>query len=112
MTRVKSPSARRHRKVLKAAKGFKNARSRRYKTAKEAVMHAGQYAYVGRKLRKRDLRRLWTKRINAAAREEGLSYSRFISMLKKANIEIDRKMLAEIATSDPASFKEIVNQAK
>lgn len=112
MTRVKSIAARRHRKILKQAKGFTQARRRRIRAAKEAVMHAGQYAYVGRKLRKRDLRSLWTMRINAAVRPEGYSYSRFISMLKKANIALDRKILADIAVSDPASFKEIVNQAK
>jgi large subunit ribosomal protein L20 len=112
MARVKSIAARRHRKILKQAKGFTQARRRRIRAAKEAVMHAGQYAYVGRKLRKRDLRSLWTMRINAAVREEGISYSRFISMLKKANVEIDRKMLAEIAATDPTSFKAIINQVK
>ena len=112
MARVKSIASRKHRKILKAARGFTQARRRRVKTAKEALMHAGQYAYVGRKLRKRDLRSLWTMRINAAVREEGMSYSRFISALKKKDIQIDRKMLAEIAATDPASFKEIINQVK
>lgn len=111
MARVKSVAARRHRKVKKAARGFKQARRARVKTAKEALMHAGQYAYAGRKLRKRDLRSLWIVRLNAAVREEGLSYSKFVSGLKKAKIEIDRKILADIAVRDPEAFKEIVRAA-
>ncbi len=110
--RVKSISARRHRKVLKAAKGFKQARRTRIQTAKEAVVHAGAYAYVGRKLRKRDLRALWITRVNAAVRAEGMSYSRFIDGLKKSKIEIDRKILADIAVSDPETFKKIVAEIK
>jgi large subunit ribosomal protein L20 len=108
MTRVKSISARRHRKVRDAAKGFKQARSRRYGAAKEAVLHAGQYAYHGRKLRKRNIRSLWIKRLNAAVRENGMSYSKFIAGLKKAKIELDRKILADIAVNDPETFKKIV----
>lgn len=110
--RVKSIAARKHRKVKKLAKGFKQARRRRVKVAKEALAHAGAYAYHGRKLRKRDLRGLWIIRINAALRAEGLTYSKFMAGLKKANIQIDRKMLADIATNDPATFKEILSQVK
>lgn len=108
MTRVKSVSARRHRKVRDSAKGFKQARSRRYGAAKEAVLHAGQYAYHGRKLRKRNIRSLWIKRLNAAVRENGMSYSKFIAGLKKAKIELDRKILADIAVNDPETFKKII----
>ena len=110
--RVKSISARRHRKILKAARGFKQARRKRIQTAKEAVVHAGAYAYHGRKLRKRDLRSLWITRVNAAVREEGLSYSKFIAGLKKSKIEIDRKILADIAVSDPDTFKKVVAETK
>ncbi|MEK7550487.1 MAG: 50S ribosomal protein L20 [Patescibacteria group bacterium] len=110
--RVKSISAIRHRKILKAAKGFKQARRTRIQTAKEAVLHAGAYAYSGRKLRKRDLRSLWIVRVNAAVRSQGLSYSKFIDGLKKSKIEIDRKILADIAFSDPASFKQIVSEVQ
>jgi len=109
--RVKSVSAIRHRKVLKRAKGFRQARSGRIQTAKEAVLHAGAYAYHGRKLKKRDLRKLWIVRINAAVREYGISYSKFTNALKKEKIEMDRKMLSEIASSDPVAFKEIVKSA-
>jgi large subunit ribosomal protein L20 len=112
MTRVKSTSARRHRKVRKAAKGFKHARSRRYGAGKEAVLHAGQYAYIGRKLRKRDMRRLWIKRLNAAAKENGMNYSEFIAKLKSAKVEIDRKILADIAVNDPETFEKIISEIK
>ena len=112
MTRVKSIAAKRHRKVKKAAKGFKQARRTRVKTAKEALLHAGQYAYIGRKLRKRDLRRLWITRINAASREHGLSYNTLIPGLKKAKIELNRKILAEIAVNDPDTFKKIIDEVK
>ncbi len=112
MTRVKSVAARRHRKVKKAAKGFKHARSRRVKAAKEALLHAEQYAYIGRKLRRRDLRSLWIKRLNAAAREHGLIYSQLIAGLKKAKIELDRKILADIVVNDPDTFKSIVDEIK
>lgn len=115
MPRVKTGITRRkrHKKVLSSNKGFRGANSRLYKRAKEALLHAGQYAYIGRKLRKRDMRRLWIIRINAALTEigENLKYSRFINALKKANIQIDRKMLAEIAVSDFKTFKEIVKTA-
>jgi len=110
--RVKSISARRHRKVLKAARGFKQARRRRIQTAKEAVVHAGAYAYHGRKLRKRDLRSLWITRISAASKTKGLSYSKFIALLKKSKIEIDRKILADLAVSDPDTFTKIISEVK
>jgi large subunit ribosomal protein L20 len=110
--RVKSIAARKHRKVKKLAKGFKQARRRRVKAAKEALAHAGAYAYHGRKLRKRDMRALWITRINAALRAEGLTYSKFMAGLKKAKIGLDRKILADIAVSDPATFKEILSQVK
>lgn len=112
MTRVKSIAARKHREIKLKARGFKNARSRRVKTAKEALLHAGQYAYAGRKLRKRDLRRLWIIRLNAAVREEGLSYSAFISLLKKKNIELDRKILAELAVEKPEILSKIIAEVK
>jgi large subunit ribosomal protein L20 len=112
MTRVKSQSAKRHRKIRKATKGYKHARSRRYGAGKEAALHAGQYAYHGRKLRKRNLRSLWIKRLNAAVRENEMSYSQFIAGLKRANIELDRKILSDIAVSDPETFKEILNEIK
>lgn len=110
MTRIKSLASRRHRKILKQAKGFKHSRHSRIRVAKEAILHAGQYAYIGRKLRKRDLRSLWIVRLNAAAREHGVSYSRLISGLKGKKIEIDRKILADIAVNHPDTFKEIVSE--
>ena len=112
MARVKSIAARRHRKIKKAAKGFKQARRTRIRVAKEALLHAGQYAYIGRKLRKRDLRRLWIIRLNAAAREHSLTYNKLISGLKKAKIELDRKILAEIAVKDPDTFEKIISVVK
>lgn len=112
MARVKSPSIRSHRKVMEAAKGFKQARRRRIHSAIEAVLHAGQYAYHGRKLKKRDLRSLWITRLNAALKEHGLSYSRFVDALKKSKIELDRKILSDIAVNDPDSFKEIIAKLK
>jgi large subunit ribosomal protein L20 len=112
MPRVKSIAQRRHRKIREATKGFRNARRRRVKSGKEALMHAGQYAYEGRKNRKRVLRALWIIRLNAAVREHELSYSKFIAALKKANIEIDRKILSDIAINDPQGFAEIVNKIK
>jgi len=109
MTRVKSKAAIRHRKVKAEAKGFKHARRKRVKNAKETLLHAGQYAYIGRKLRKRDLRSLWIIRLNAAARQQGLSYNKLINGLKKANIELDRKILADIVVRDPETFSKIVD---
>ena len=112
MARSKSVASRRHRKLKKQAKGYKHSARKRVKTAKEAVLHAGQYAYIGRKLRKRDVRRLWITRLNAAARENELSYSKFISKLKTNNVELDRKILADIAVNDPKTFKAIVDSLK
>jgi len=102
----------RHKKVLKQAKGYYGARSRVYRVAKQAVIKAGQYAYRDRKQRKRQFRALWIMRINAAVREHDLSYSRFMNGLKKANIEIDRKVLADLAVNEKASFASLVEQAK
>ena len=112
MPRTKSIAARRHRKIKKAARGFKQARHVRVKTAKEALLHAGQYAYIGRKLRKRDLRSLWIMRLNAAVRKHGMKYSEFIKKLKDNKIELDRKILADIAVSDPDTFAKIVDSIK
>lgn len=109
--RVKSVSARRHRKMLDRAKGYRQARSRRIQTAKEAILHAGAYAYHGRKLKKRNLRTLWISRINASVKGLNVSYSKFIAGLKKEKIEIDRKILADIAAKDPETFKKIVKEA-
>ena len=110
--RVKSSRRPRHKKLLKAAKGFKQSRSKRYKVAKEAVLHAGQYAYAGRRLKKRDLRALWITRLNAAVREHDMSYSKFEAALKASNVEINRKLLADIAVNDPNAFSEIVSTVK
>ncbi len=112
MARTKSLSARVHRKELKRARGFKNARSSRVKAAKEALLHQGQYAYIGRKLRRRDLRSLWIMRLNAAARENGMKYSQLINKLKENKIELDRKILSDIAINDPEAFKSIVSELK
>ncbi len=101
-----------HKKVLKSAKGYYGARSRVYRVAKQAVIKAGQYAYRDRKQKKRTFRALWIMRINAAARECGLSYSRFIAGLKRAQIELDRKVLADIAVRDKAGFAALAAQAK
>ncbi len=102
----------RHNKILKQAKGYYGARSRGYRVAKQAVIKAGQYAYRDRRQRKRQFRQLWIVRINAQARECGLSYSRFINGLKKASIEVDRKMLADLAVFDKVAFAAIAEQAK
>ena len=114
MSRVKRGvvANRRHKKVLKKAKGYYGARSRIYRVATQAVTKAGQYAYRDRKQRKRQFRALWIARINAAARECGITYSRFINGLKKGAIEIDRKVLADIAVHDKAAFAAIAEQAK
>ena len=102
----------RHKKVLKAAKGYYGARSRVYRVAFQAVIKAGQYAYRDRRQRKRQFRQLWIARINAAARQNGLSYSKFINGLKKASVEIDRKILADIAVFDKVAFAALVEKAK
>lgn len=112
--RVKTGTSRKraHKKVLKQAKGYRMAHHRLFKSAQEAVLHAGEYAFMGRKLRKRDLRGLWIIRINAALKELGISYSSFINKLKRAEVEVDRKILAEIAVTDPKTFKTIVEKVK
>ena len=102
----------RHKKVLEQAKGYRGRRKNVYRIAKEAVMKAGQYAYRDRRQRKRQFRTLWIARINAAAREQGLTYSSFMNGLKKASIEIDRKVLADLAVFDKAAFAQIAGQAK
>jgi large subunit ribosomal protein L20 len=113
MSRVKRgvTSHAKHKKVLTRAKGFYGRRKNTIRTAKAAVDKAGQYAYRDRKNRKRSFRALWIQRINAAVREHGLTYGRFISGLGKAGVEIDRKVLAELAVSEPASFKTLVDKA-
>jgi large subunit ribosomal protein L20 len=105
-------SHRRHRKILSAAKGYRGARRRLVKAAHEAVMHAGQYAYRHRRERKRDIRRLWIVRINAAARLAGMPYSIFMAGLRKAGVGLDRRMLAEMAVNDSAAFAALVEKAK
>lgn len=102
----------RKKKILKANKGYRMTRSRLIKVAKEAYLHAGEYAYHGRKRKKRDFRRLWITRISEAVKLEGLSYSRFINKLKKANITLDRKILAHFVTDQPEVFKAIVDKVK
>jgi large subunit ribosomal protein L20 len=102
----------RHKKVLDKAKGFRGRRGNVYRIAKQAVMRAGQYAYRDRRQKKRDFRALWIVRINAAAREFGMTYSTLINGLKKAAVEVDRKVLADIAVFDKAAFEKIANQAK
>ena len=114
MTRVKNSvtTRARHKKVLKAAKGYFGSKHRLYKTAKEQLMHSGQYAFRDRRQKKRDFRKLWITRINAACRENEISYSRFIEGLNKAGVEVNRKMLSEIAIENPKAFTELVNTAK
>ena len=102
----------RHKKVLKQAKGFRGRRKNVYRVAKQAVMKAGQYAYRDRRQRKRQFRALWIARINAAVRELGMSYSVFMAGLKRANIDIDRKVLADLAVADKAAFAKIAGQVK
>lgn len=114
MARVKRGvvARRRHKKILGKAKGYYNARRKVLRVAKQAVTKAAQYAYIGRKQKKRAFRALWITRINAAARQYGLSYSRLIAGLKKANIEMDRKVLADLAVHDIAAFNQIAEKAK
>ena len=114
MARVKTArtTRARHKKVLKQAKGYYGAKHYRYRMAKQAVMKSGMYAYVGRKDKKSDFRKLWIVRITAAARMNGLTYSQLISGLKKANVTINRKMLAELAVSDSKAFAELAEVAK
>ena len=114
MPRVKRGvvARRRHKKILKQAKGYYGARSRVFRVAKQAVIKAGQYAYRDRRVRKRQFRALWIARINAGARANGLSYSRLIAGLKKANVEIDRKVLADLAMNEQQAFTAVVEKAK
>ncbi len=114
MARVKGAmmSRKRRKKVMKLAKGYFGGKSKQFRTAKEAVMKSGQYAYIGRKQRKRDFRRLWITRISAGCQQNGMNYSTFINGLKKAGITLNRKMLSEIAISDPAAFTSLCEKAK
>jgi len=114
MARVKGAMATRKRRnnVLKAAKGYWGAKSKHFKMAKQAVMKSGQYAYIGRKQKKRDFRRLWIARISAQAKVNGMNYSTFMNGLKKAGITLNRKMLSEIAIADKAAFAELAAKAK
>ena len=114
MARVKTAiiTRKKHKKVLKRAKGYYGAKHYRFRNAKQAVMKSGAYAYVGRKDKKSNFRKLWIARINAAARMNGTTYSKMIAGLKKANVTINRKMLAEVAVSDPKAFTEIADIAK
>lgn len=105
-------AVKKRRAILKQAKGYRGAKSKLYRVAREAVMKSGQYAYVGRKLRKRDMRSLWITRINAGCRENGISYSLFISGLKKANVDLNRKVLADLAVTDKNAFAKLVETAK
>ena len=113
MSRVKRgvPTHARHRKVLKKAKGYYGRRKNTFRVANQAVEKAGQYAYRDRKVRKRNFRSLWIQRINAAAREHGMTYGRFINGLTKAGIDIDRKVLADLAVREPSAFKVLVEKA-
>ena len=114
MARVKGALAtrKRRKKTLKLAKGYFGAKSKLFKTAKEAVMKSGNYAYIGRRLKKRDFRRLWITRISAACKMNGINYSSFINGLNKAGIQINRKMLADLAVNDAAGFTTLVNAAQ
>lgn len=114
MARVKGAlmTRKRRKKTLKLAKGYFGSKHRLFKTAKQAVMKSGNYAYIGRKQRKRDFRRLWITRISAATRVNGMNYSTFMNGLKKAGITLNRKMLSEIAIADPAAFTTLVEKAR
>jgi large subunit ribosomal protein L20 len=114
MTRVKKglTKKKRHKKILIATKGYRGAKSSLVKTAKEAAMHAGEYAFAGRRQRKRQKRRLWITKINAALKSEGIPYNKFIKGLAEENIKIDRKILADLAISDPPIFKQIASKLK
>ena len=114
MARVKTAiiTRKKHKKILKRAKGYYGAKHYRFRTAKQAVMKSGAYAYVGRKDKKSNFRKLWIARINAAARQNGLTYSKMIAGLKKANVVVNRKMLAELAVNDAEAFAKIAEVAK
>ena len=113
MARVKGATMtrKRRKKVLKLSKGYFGAKSKLFRTAKQAVMKSGQYAYIGRKNKKRDFRRLWITRISAGCQANGMNYSTFMNGLKKANISLNRKMLSEIAIADPQGFKNLCDKA-
>jgi large subunit ribosomal protein L20 len=114
MARIKGAlhTHKRHKRILKLAKGYRGAKSKQFRTAKQAVMKSGVYSYTGRRLKKRDFRKLWIARINAASRANGMSYSTFMHGLKLAEIDINRKMLAEMAVNDAAGFAKLVETAK
>ncbi len=114
MARVKGAlnTRKKHKKILKLAKGFRGAESKQYRVANQAVMRSMQNAYVGRKRKKRDFRRMWITRISAACKMNGMNYSTFMNGLKKAGIEMNRKMLSEVAIADPAAFTKLVETAK
>lgn len=114
MARIKrgTVSRRKHKKLLGQTKGFRGTRGKLIRVAQESALHAGAYAYHGRKLRKRDFRALWITRIGEAVKKEGLSYSVFINALKKAKIELDRKILADLVVNDPNAFKKVVDSVK
>ena len=114
MARIKGAvnTRKRHKRILKLAKGYRGAKSKQFRTAKEAVMKSLTYAYIGRKQKKRNFRQLWIARISAQAKVNGINYSRFMNGLKKAGIEMNRKMLAEIAVSDKEAFATLVEKAK
>ena len=105
-------AVKKRRSILKSAKGYRGAKSKLYRTAREQVMKSGQYSYIGRKQKKRDFRALWITRINAACRLNGISYSKFIAGLKSKNIELNRKVLADMAVREPEAFAALVGQAK
>lgn len=114
MARIKGAlnARKKHKKILKLAKGYKGARSKQYRIAKQSVMRAMAHSFAGRKQTKREYRQLWITRINAAARQNGISYSRFMNGLKKINIVMNRKMLAELAVNDPFAFTQLVQKVK
>lgn len=114
MARIKRGiiSRRRHRKLLKLTKGYRGTKNRLVRVAREAALHAGAYAYHGRKLRKRDMRALWITRIGEAVKQEGLSYSVFMNQLKKAKIELDRKILSNLVVNDPTAFKQVLDSVR
>jgi len=114
MARIKGAinAKKKHKKILKLAKGFHGSRSKQYRTAKQSVMRALAHSFAGRKQTKREYRRLWIVRINAAARQNGLSYNKFMNGLKKSNMIINRKMLAELAVNNPDAFRQLVEKVK
>lgn len=111
-TKTGTTRLRRHKKILKLAQGYRQSRSKRYKVAKEAVLHAGEYAFSGRKQKRRNLRRLWIIRLSAAVKEHGISYNKFISAAEAAKILLNRKILADIAVRDEATFGKVVEKVK